>query len=207
MLLVWDFFNGEYTAVPAALIINHGEGEWNVIELYFDDGTVVNAVTAHAFFDADANEFVMITPDNAATYVGHSFVKAEGDSYTTVKLVDCKVSKKYTDSYSIVSSSHYNFIVEDMFSLTNLVPDLIAGLEVGENMKYDETTLKSDIDEYGLYTYEDFAEYVTEEQFDIFNGYYVKISVGKGYLTYDEVVELICGFVNPIETYCIGEIY
>ena len=207
MLLVWDFFNGEFATVPAALIINHGEGEWDVIELYFDDGTVVNAVTAHAFFDADANEFVMITPENASAYIGHLFVKAEGDSYSTAKLVDCKVSKKYTDSYSIVSSSHYNFIVEDMFSLTNLVPDLIAGLEVGNSMKYDENTLKSDIEEYGLYTYEDFAEYVTEEQFDIFNGYYVKISVGKGYLTYNEVVELICGFVNPVEVSFVGEIY
>ena len=195
-LLVWDFYKGAYTVVPAALVINHGTGYWNVIQMEFEDGTVVNAVSAHAFFDADLNEFVMITPENTQEYVGHSFVKATENGYTTVKLVKCTASVQYTSSYSLVSAHHYNFIVEDMFSMTNLVPDLIAGLEIGENMKYDEATLAADIAQYGLYTYDDFADYITEAQFNAFNGAYLKISVGKGYITYEEIVELIISFVN-----------
>ena len=99
-------------------------------------------------------------------------------------------------SFSLVSALHYNFIVEDMFSLTNLVPDLIAGLEVGENMKYDEAVLKADSEKYGLYLPSDFEEYVPEDVFEVFNGSYLKISVGKGYITYDEIVDLILRFVN-----------
>ena len=196
LLLVWDFFSGDYAVVPAVVIINHGTDYWDVISLAFNDGTVVNAVTAHAFFDADLNKFVLITPENIQDYLGHSFIKATDSGYTTVKLVDFTVESKYTDSYSLVSALHHNFITEDIFSLTNLVPDLFAGLEVGENLKYDEEKLKADIEEYGVYTYEDFAAYVTEEQFNAFNGAYMKISVAKGYITYDEIVDLIIHFVN-----------
>ena len=196
-LLVWNFFEGKYAKVPAALIINHGTGNWNVITLTFDDGTVVKAVSAHAFFDVDANDFVMITPENASEYIGHSFVKANGDTYESVTLISADVTEEFTSSYSIVSTYHYNFIADGMFSLTNLVPALIDGIEIGDNMKYDEQTLQADIEEYGLYTYEDFAAYMTEEQFYAFSGEYLKISVGKGYITYEGIVELIKGFVNP----------
>ena len=196
-LLVWDFFNGKYAKVPAAAIINHGTGIWDVITLKFSDGTVVKAVTAHAFFDADLNKFVMITPENTKAYIGHAFVKETNGGYTTTKLVSCTVEKMYTDSYSLVSALHYNFTTEGMFSLTNLVPDLIAGLEIGRGMKYDEKTLKADIAKYGLYPYEAFADYVTEDQFNAFNGGYLKISAEKGYITYEEIVDLIARFVNP----------
>lgn len=196
VLLVWDFYNGKYAKVPAAVMINHGEGFWDVIELVFDDGTVVNAVTAHAFFDTGLNKTVLITPENAKDFIGHSFAKASDSGCTSVKMVDCNVVNKYTDSYSLVSAIHYNFIVEDIISYTNLVPDLFAGLEVGDNMKYDEEALKADVEKYGLYTHKDFAKYITEEQFNALNGAYMKISVGKGYVTYEEIVELIINFVK-----------
>ena len=41
------------------------------------------------------------------------------------------------------------------------------------------------------YTYEDFADYVTEEQFVEWNGAYLKIAVEKGYFTFDYILELI----------------
>ena len=195
-LRVWNFYEGKYDYVPAATIINHGSEQWDVITLTFDDGTVVKAVTAHAFFDADLNKFVMITPENTQDYIGHAFAKEATNGYSTTKLISCKVEKKYTDSYSLVSALHYNFTTEGMFSLTNLVPNLIAGLEIGKNMKYDEVALKKDIVKYGLYTYADFAEYITEETFDAFNAQYIKISVGEGYITYEEIIDLIARFVN-----------
>ena len=38
---------------------------------------------------------------------------------------------------------------------------------------------------------------MTETQFNAFNGAYLKISVGKGYITYEDIVVLILRFVNP----------
>jgi hypothetical protein len=57
--------------------------------------------------------------------------------------------------------------------------------------------LKRDIQKYGLYTYDHFAQYVTYEQYVAFSGDYLKISVEKGYITFDQLLELIATYVNP----------
>ncbi len=190
-LLVWDFFKGEYTVVPAALIVNHGYGNQTIIKLTFEDGTVVKAITAHSFFDANTNKWELLDANNASEYIGHEFVQADGGGYTTTKLVNVEVYEEYTESYSLVSVGHYNFITEKMFSLTNSVHNMLAGLVVGEDMTYCEETLKSDLEKYGQYTYADFAEYITYEQYVAFNGDYLKISVEKGYITFDDILALI----------------
>lgn len=195
-LLVWDFVNGQYTVASSALIVNHGEDLQNVIALTFDDGTVVNVVTAHAFFDMNKNKFVLIDANNPHEFLGHSFVKYADGAYSTTKLVSYEILEKFTDSYSLVSTCHYNFIVENMFSLTNSVYALQAGLEIGTDMKYDETIMKADIEKYGLYTYADFADYISEEQFYAFNGAYLKISVCKGYITWEEILYLISIYIG-----------
>lgn len=187
-LLAWDFFKGEYAVVPSVLIVNHGYGEQTIIKLTFDDGTVVKAITAHSFFDADTNKWELINASNASAYIGHKFVQAEDNGYTTTKLVDVEVYEEYTESYSLVSAYHYNFITENMFSLTNSVHDMLAGLVVGENMSYE---LDSDVEECGRYTYSEFEDYITYEQYVAFNGDYLKISVEKGHITFDAILALI----------------
>ena len=192
-LLVWDFYNGEYATVPAAIISNHGYANRDVVTLKFEDGTEVKVVDLHQFFDVDANEFVSIDTDSVAEYVGHSFVKRDGNGYKAVKLSDYEIEHKNTDSYGIVSALHYNILVEDMFSADYpySVYDLMTYFEVGDNMVYDEEKMNADIATYGLYTYDEFAEYMTREEFDAMNIQYMKISVGKGYYTYEGILELI----------------
>ena len=73
---------------------------------------------------------------------------------------------------------------------------LISYFEMGDNLMYDQEKMQADIEKYGLYTYEDFAEYVTYEQFVAFNGAYLKVAVGKGLITWEEILELIRAFVN-----------
>ena len=80
-----------------------------------------------------------------------------------------------------------------MFTLT---PNVIGGnyfmpFEVGENMKYDEEKMQEDIEKYGLFTYEEFADLVTEEQFYALNAPYVKVAVGKGIITMDDLYRII----------------
>ena len=190
-LLVWDFYKGEYAAVPSALIVNHGMDDYTIIELLFDDGTRVKAVNAHAFFDADENKFVLIDAENAEEFIGHKFVKNEDSETKTVELVECKVYEDHTASYTLVSAGHYNFLTEGIFSLTNAFHQMQEGLVVGDDLRYDEAILKADIATYGVYTYEDYANYITEEQFMAFGGPHLKISVGKGYTTYEYTIDLI----------------
>ena len=199
-LMVWDFFNGQYAAVPASVLVFHGNNYYDVCTLVFEDGTKVETIGGHDFFDFNLNEFVTIDEFNASSYVGHSFAKASGSSYKAVKLVDYIVENKYTGSYSLISAMHNNFIVEDMISLTPLTlidtDNFFEYFEVGAGMKYDEAKMQADIETYGLYTYEDFADYLTYEQYVALNAPYYKVLVGKGYVTFADLLTAISAYVN-----------
>ena len=197
MLLVWNFYTGDYDAVPAAIIFYHDDDLYEVIKLYFEDGTVVNVIENHGFYDVELDKFIFLDETNADEYIGHKFVKVDGDGRTSVALVGYEVVQEYTGCYSIQTAVHINFIVEGMFSLT--IPPMEGWFdyfEIGDDMKYDEEKMQADIEKYGLYEYEVFAEYgVTYEQFIAFNGPYLKILVGRGVLTFEEILELISQYV------------
>lgn len=193
MLKVWNFEKGEYAIVPSAVIRNHGYGNNKVITLEFDDGTVTKVVNEHGYFDADINKFVLFNDENATDYIGHSFVKEDGSGYKTAKLVNVSVKDEYIEAYSILSVYHYNFITDGMFSLTSSVAglDYFMPFEVGENMKYDEAKMKADIEKYGLYTYDELSEYLTYEEYIALNAEIIKVSVGKGIISFEEFKKII----------------
>ena len=82
------------------------------------------------------------------------------------------------------------------------MPGGIEGLfnifEFDENMKIDEELMKQDIEKYGLYTYEDFAAHVPYEVYMAFPAAYFKVSVGKGYITWDEIIVLIDRYLSKM---------
>jgi len=61
-------------------------------------------------------------------------------------------------------------------------------------MKYDAEQMQEDIEKYGLYAYEEFADMLTIEEFEAFNVAEFKIMVGKNYCTYEDVIDNIVGF-------------
>jgi len=197
-LLVWDFYNGEYAVAPAAVIFNMGTGNFNVLKLRFEDDTVVKTINGHRFFDKTLDQYVLINESNVEAYIGHDFVKMEGDGYKTVQLEDYSISEEYTTSYSVMSAYHYNFIVEGILSDTFHREDasLFEYFTIGNDMKYDENLVKADIEKYGLYTYEEFSDYLTHEQFVALNVQYMKISVGKGQFIYEDILKLIDMYLN-----------
>ena len=197
-LLVWNFFDGKYEAMPSAIIFNHGYDYNTVIELKYSDGTVVKAVNLHQFFDADLNTFVTIDADTVSQYVGHKFVKRDGDGHKLVTLVDYGVREEYEAAFGIISAGYYNILVEGMFSTDFMLEDydLFNYFAFGEDMKFDVVEMQADIEKYGLYTYEDFADYLTREQFDAFNVQFFKIPVGKGLYTYEGILALIEEYLN-----------
>ena len=197
-LLVWNHFTGKYDVAPAAIIFNHGYSENTIIKLSFSDGTVVKVANLHQFYDNDLNKFVSIDADSVAQYVGHSFAKQSGDGYTTVTLDSYEISVEYEAAYGIISAFHYNIIVEGMISTDFMLEDydLFNYFELGEGMTFDKDQMQADIEKYGLYTYEDFADYLTYDQFVAFNVQYFKIAVGKGNYTYEGIIELINTYLN-----------
>ena len=195
MLLVWNFYEGKYDVAPASILMNHGYDTVKVLTLEFADGTKIGTINGHGFFDEARNEFVIINTENVADFVGHNFVKVDGDGYTTTELVGYSVEERYTEVWSILTVRYYNCILEGLWSVTEAEvsnsPTYLMPFVVGEDMKYDSELMQADIEKYGLYTYEDFAMYCTEEQFEALGLDIFKVAVGKGYITYDQIVFLL----------------
>ena len=82
-----------------------------------------------------------------------------------------------------------------MFTLTPAEipgsPDYLMPFVVDGDLKYDPAAMQADVDRYGLFTYEELADYVTYEQFVAFDLAIWKVSIGKGYITWKELCTLI----------------
>lgn len=198
-LLVWNFYTGAYDVAPVSLIINHGYGDQEIIELKFEDGTNIEFVNAHAAFDADLNNFVDITAANVASFVGHNFVKMTTNGYEYVEMTGYEVKHEYDGAISLLSHTHYNAILNGMLTIS---PSLNAGslyepFEVHAGMKYDAAEVQKDIETYGQYTYEEFSSVLTPEQFEAFGIANAKVSVGKGNTTFEAIIEMFKTFAVP----------
>ncbi len=195
LLLVWNFYTGEYTVAPMSILMNHGYSNATVTTLYFADGTSIKTIGGHGFFDVSLNAYVLLDESNAADYIGHSFVKQAGDGYETTTLVSYSVEERYTEVWSVLTAEYYNCILEGMWSLTAAEvensPAWLMPYEIGEDMKYDAEKMQADIEEYGLYAYEDFEGLCTYEQFVALGLENFKVSVGKGFITWDEILYLL----------------
>ncbi|MBQ7378953.1 MAG: hypothetical protein IJW70_04645 [Clostridia bacterium] len=197
-LLAWNMFTGTYVSVPASYIVFHGNDHYSVISLEFSDGNIVKIIGDHGFFDADLNQYVFLNEENVNSYMGHSFVKQDGDGHTIVALTGYSVNEEFTGSYSIASVACNNVLANGMLSVTpveNIDSEAFFNfLAMGDDMQYDERALQKDIETYGLFVYDDLSEYMTESEFKAFvasNGHYLKIAVGKGIVTLDEILAMM----------------
>jgi len=193
MVMTWSFENGCYEAAPVAIKWYHGTDDFRVLNLEFSDGTVVRVINTHGFFDRDLNTYAYIREGNADDYLGHTFVKRtpDGDN-TEVVLVNSYITEEHVGNYSLQTAYNDNFIAENLLTIT--AEDHVGRFEyfpIGDNMMYDAEAKARDIETYGLYTYEEFADWLTEEQFIMFNGPYFKVLVGRGVLTYEDILEII----------------
>ncbi|MBO5050449.1 MAG: InlB B-repeat-containing protein [Oscillospiraceae bacterium] len=200
-ILTWSFINGRYEVAPVCLAVADGVNEYTVLTLKFADGTELRIVEIHGIFDVQLNEYVYIDFNNAEQYIGHSFVKIAPDgSVSTTELVDYTVTIEELGCYTLQTAVNVNCIADGILTQT---PPLREGyfdyFEMGDFMQYDQEQMQADIEKYGLYTYEDFQDYLTYDAFIAFNGPYLKVAVGKGYFTFEYLVEQIKAFGIGIE--------
>lgn len=197
LLLVWNLNTGTFDVAPILFIDRDSENKYKIINLEFSDGTKVKVIYEHAFWDFDLNQYVFLRED-AGKYIGHWFNKQISDesglSWTKVQLISVTITEEVTTAWSPVTYSHLCYYVNGMLSMPGATEGLINIFEVnGDLMKYDEAAMLSDIEQYGLFTYEEFAEIypIPEEMFNAFNGQYLKVSIGKGLITLEEIGNLI----------------
>ena len=202
-LLVWDFYNGAFTTSPVAVILDHGLAEVETLRLHFSDDASIDISGWHGFFDANENKFVQLSSENYENYIGHEFIRCDqgdgGHSFSRVTLSSGEVFTEETREFLLISAYHYDYIANGLLNQASVpygeVKELYNYFDVGGEMTFDKDAMEWDIETYGLYDYDVFKEVVTYEQYVGLNLQYLKISVGKGYLTLDALIDMLKEYV------------
>lgn len=196
-LLVFNHYTGKYDVKP--LVVNaHANEEarlHDVLNVRFSNGVLWRIAGTHGLFDCTLNKYVMISKENIDEYVGHEFYYSNGESGDKVTLTDYFVTKETVKVFSPATLDFANYFANGLLNAPPLPNTYTAGqmnyFEFDENMKVDEEKMQADIEKYGLYTYEDFKEYIPEEVFNALPFKYFKISVGKGLMTWEDIIATI----------------
>ena len=192
-LLVWNLETGKLDSAPIMFVDSEERATYKVVHLYFSDGTDVKVVYEHGFWDYDLNKYVYLD-ENAADYIGHSFAQQDGNGLKKVKLTDVVLENWVTTAWSPVTVDHLCYFVNGMLSMPGGVGGLFNIFDVDPNtMSYDMASVQRDMETYGLFTYEELnaIEPLSEDMFDAAGGAYLKVSIGKGNMTLDELTAMI----------------
>lgn len=187
-------FNHETGQIDTAPIFfnDYDEKAWyDVINLQFDNGKDIGVIYEHGFFDLTLNKYVYITNDNYKDFIGHEFYTNVNNTRGSTTLVDAYIDKQYTEVYSPVSYYHLNYFTEDVLSMPGATEYFVNIFPYDNNLKYDEAAKLEYISQYGLYTYDDFKDYVPLEFYNAFPAQYLKIQVEKGIISFDDILRLI----------------
>ena len=120
--------------------------------------------------------------------IGHRFYLIDGSSVT---ITDAYLTKETVKVFSPVTYKHLTIFSDNLLSIGGDLRGLFNIFELDENMKIDIEKMNQDIEKYGLYTYDEWKEYLTYEQYVAFNVKYLKVSIGKGLVTKEEIIRYI----------------
>ena len=199
LLLVWNMETGSYDAAPVVFVDSDEEREYEVVNLNFSDGSKVGVIAEHGFFDLDLGKYVYIDAENANEYTGHKFVAQadiENNTWNVITLDSVAIEKKVTMPYSPVTFEHLCYYTDGVLSMPGGIVGLFNIFDVDTDiMSYDKTNMHKDIKTYGLFTYDDFEGVVSELAYQAFNGDWLKVAIGKGMLTWEEIEYLAARYM------------
>lgn len=196
-LLVWDMHTGSYRQADIAYIINHNnvKERTQIIHLYFSDGTDIEIISDHGFYDLDLNKTVYINATNYEQFIGDWFVTQKlgaEKEWNKAQLKEVKIEYRETRVYEVVTYEHLTCFTNGLLSISSLLNPFCNIFEVDPNtLSYDKELMAKDIEKYGLFTYDDFKELIPEYAFKLYHVDYLKVALGKGLTTWDEINFLV----------------
>ena len=194
LLKTWSFEKGDWVIEPIIFMEERKNIVTNVITIGLEDGTSLEMSWKQGFFDADLLDYFVVTDDNFDDIIGRNVLAFDGDTPVKKKIVSATSESKLTSTYEIHTGHGYQFVANGILTVEPLINEHVW-FTVNEDYKYDEELMRQDLETYGVLPYEVFAEYVTEEQYDLFNGQYLSVPIGKGYFTLEELMEIIKHFL------------
>lgn len=190
-LLSYDHLKGEFISAP--LLLNaHAEEKMryvDVLTLYFSNNKSIRIAYNHGFYNVNRNKYVTIDNDNVEQFKGESFYFYEDESAV---LSDYDIDNEYVKVYAPVTKDNFNCVTNGLISVPGVASDfLLSVYEYDDQMKINQIQLQNDIALYGLFDYEDLSMYVSKEMFETLKLSYVKIGIGKGIYTMDDVIKYL----------------
>ena len=202
LLLVFNHETGAYEAANIIFIDDDGWNYYNVLNLLFSNNYSIKVIYEHGFFDLDLGKYVYITLDNYHEFIGHRFAVTDvvdGEYIEkVVTLENAYIQEEYTGCYSPVTVYHLNYFTNGLLSMPGGITGLFNMFEFNEDMVIDKELMEQDIEKYGLYTYEDFEEYIPYEIYSLFPAPYLKVSVEKGIVTFEEIIGYIDRYLQKM---------
>lgn len=194
LLKTWSFEKGDWVIEPIIFLEKQEDVEISVIILTLEDNNYIEISWKQGFFDTDLLDYFVVSESNYQDVVGRNILAFDGDMPVKKRIVSASIETKITSTYEIHTGHGYQFIANDILTIEPLINEHVW-FTVNDDYKYDEELMKQDIERYGVLPYEVFADYVTEEQYDLFNGQYLAVPIGKGYFTFEELMEIIKRFL------------
>jgi len=195
-LLVWDHNTGKFSTAPVAYIIDHNAAftEVEVITLTFSDANSVKMIGEHVFFDGDLGKYVAVTSENADSFIGHSFAAMTdaNENLHMAELVAVERTLEETAIYELATYRTLTCFTNNVLSGCAYMDGLLNIFDIDvETMAYDAEARAADLEKYGTIEYAFFAPFVSREIFDLYNGEFMSVAMGKGVLSLGEILDLI----------------
>ena len=194
--MVYNHETGKLDTAPITFNEFEPKHLYDVLTLKFSNHEEIEMVYEHGFFDLDLNKYIYLTNDNYLDYIGHRFYSLDNE---VVTLLSGHVEERNVTLYSPVSYYHLNYFTGSLLSMPGGISGLFNIFEYEKDtLKYDEELKVQDIEKYGLFTYEDFKDYATEEMFNAFPTPYLKVSIGKELITMEQIMYLISRYASKV---------
>lgn len=192
-VLTFNQFSGRFKKERIAYYEHQYNKSFAKISLTFDDNKKIELITAHCLLNYDTRKFDLINEDNAHSFVGNKYLYYDmlKRKFCAGKLVHVEIVHEITESYTIVTEHSLTHFLGNFMAMTDGIEGFYNYLSLNDSFAFDKKELQNDIINYGLYTYHEFADYMSKYEFRAFQIPYLKISVGKNMLTKEKIISYI----------------
>jgi|GEM_PF-5805123 len=178
-LMTFNFYKGELDGNYPMYVMKHENVVADVITVTLDNGTILEMCDWQQFFDMGKKSYFDIDAVNYKEAVGRDIMFIDNGMETTARIVNATLETRICTSYEIFTEYNKNFVANGI--LTVEPETYLQGVyTIGDDLKIDVEQYQKDVDIYGRYTYEEFADIMTSDEFEKMNIADKKIAVGKG---------------------------
>lgn len=183
----FDHETGTETTSKIYSIYEYPEYKSGAFTLHFTGDNNVTVIGGHLFYEQETNGYSLIEASNAEQFIGHHFYNLDDNCWEVLESVSYIAEPVRT--LFIATEKQINCITDGMLSNEDGLFGIMCRIfAYDENMKYDEVKKSADIERYGLLDSSK-AEYATSAGFEALNLKYLKIAIGKGLITAEELKE------------------